>query len=75
VAIIESGGFRVKEIPMHQKQEWNVENSLVSGRVDLTAPGGPAYSCHDWRYSADRINWVRMAPTVEAHTTTVRKMV
>jgi hypothetical protein len=68
VAIIESGKFKVKEIPMHQKQEWAVENSLISGRVDLTAPGGPQYSCHDWRYSADRINWVRMSPTIEAHT-------
>lgn len=67
-AILESGKFGVKEIPMHQKQEWAVENSLISGRVDLTAPGGGEHTCHDWKYSADRINWTRMSPTIEAHT-------
>jgi hypothetical protein len=68
VAIIESGGFKVKHQSIKQKQEFIAENNAVSGTVDLTAPGGPAHSCHDWKYSADGITWERMRPTVDSHT-------
>jgi hypothetical protein len=44
VAIIESGGFKVKHQPVPQKHEFMAENNAVSGTVDLTAPGGPEYS-------------------------------
>ncbi len=67
VAIIESGGFKVKKIPLPQKHVFKVENNAVSGSVDLEAEGGPAHSCHDWMYSPDGTNWERMTPTVFAH--------
>lgn len=68
IAIIQSGKFGVKQVAIQQKHVFNAENNPVSGRIDLTAPGGPKRCCHDWKYSADGVNFVRMQPTLDAHT-------
>ena len=68
IAIIESGAFRVKEVAIQQKHEFKAENSAVSGSVNLSAEGGGPQSCHDWKYSADGVLFVRMQPTVIAET-------
>jgi hypothetical protein len=67
VAIIESGKFKVKQMPSQQKHKFEARNNLVSGTVDLIAPGGPQHSCHDWRYSTDGITFERLHPTIDAH--------
>jgi hypothetical protein len=68
IAIILSGAFRVKEVAIPQKHEFKVENSAVSGTVNLSAEGGGPQSCHDWMYSADNVVFDRMPPTVLAET-------
>ncbi len=68
IAIIESGAFRVKNVAIRQKQEFEVSNGLMSGEVDLIAAGGKSHTCHDWMYSADGTIFTRMAPTVNAET-------
>ncbi|MEP7168124.1 MAG: hypothetical protein ABI855_02015 [Bacteroidota bacterium] len=68
IAIIESGGFKVKKVAIPQKHEFEASNNAVSGVVDLTAPGGSPRSCHDWMYSRDEIVFERMQPTIGAET-------
>lgn len=68
IAIIESGAFKVKQVAIPQKHEFTATNNAVSGTIDLIAPGGPTRSCHDWKYSADGLNFVRMTPTIAAET-------
>jgi hypothetical protein len=66
--IIESGGFKVKKITPRQKQDFELSNGINSGTVNLEAPGGVNYACHDWMYSADGISFIHLPPTMSAHT-------
>ena len=68
IEIIESFKFRVKKVAQHQIQKFAATNGTESGVIDLVAPGGANYTCHDWWFSADGITFVRMQPTVAAHT-------
>lgn len=68
VAIVESGGFKVKKITSRQKQEFTLSNGVNSGTVDLDAEGAGQRTCHDWMYSADGKTFTRLPPTVNAHT-------
>ena len=68
IVIIESGKFKVKQLTLSQKHQFELHNGLISGTVQLTAEGGPQRSCHDWYYSPDGITFTRMTPTVNADT-------
>ncbi|MEO8147545.1 MAG: hypothetical protein ABI723_07910 [Bacteroidia bacterium] len=68
IVIIESGGFRVKQMTINQKHEFKAEHGLMPGDVSLTAEGGPAHSVHNWNYSPDGIAWTRLRGTSAAHT-------
>ena len=67
VEIIESFKLRVKKVALHQITKFAATNGTEAGVIDLVAPGGANYTCHDWGFSADGITFVRMQPTVAAH--------
>ena len=68
IVIVESGGFKVKQIVPRQKGDFTISNGVNSGTVDLDAEGSEQRSCHDWRYSADGKTFTHLPPTVNAHT-------
>ena len=68
VEIVESFKLRVKKATIHHIQAFAATNGTDAGVIDLVAPGGGSYTCHDWLYSADGIIFMRMQPTVAANT-------
>ncbi len=68
IVIIQSGGFKVRDVAIHQKGKFTAVNGVLSGTAELTAQGGGQRTCHDWSYSSDGINWKRAKPTIGAFT-------
>ena len=66
IEIICSGGFKVRDVAIHQKGKFTAVNGVLTGTVELTARGGGQRTCHDWMYSSDGINWKRLKPTIVA---------
>ena len=71
--IILSGKFKVSEVGIPQKRKFEAKNGKEQGVVILRAQGGGQNTCHDWQYSPDGVNFVRLPPTV-AGKTTVKKL-
>ena len=68
IVIVESGDFRVKKVTIRQRQVFAVSHGVESGTIDLVGPSAQGRHCHDWWYSADGTNYVRMRPTLESTT-------
>jgi hypothetical protein len=64
---IESGGFSCKKVTPRKQQPWAVKNNPVGGILDLTAAGAKG-GFHDWWISYNGITFVRLDPTMKAHT-------
>lgn len=69
--ILESGGFKVKEVAIPQIKEFKCENGTASGTVDLVTAGGPRNKAHlhQWYSSIDGVNFTREQATNGIHTT------
>src|ERR1017187_8902812 len=67
VAAIKSGGFDVRVVTPRKKQPLTAKNNVVQGVVDLTAGGGPARSCHEWKISYDGIIFNYHSTTIKAN--------
>lgn len=68
IVIIESGGFKVKNITIPQKREFKAVNGAISGDAELYAEGGPAGCTHNWKWSTDGVNYQWLRGTSDAHT-------
>jgi hypothetical protein len=62
------GGFTVKRITSRDPQKWTAVPNAMQGTVDLTAAGSVSRSLHDWWFSTDGKIFVRLDPTMLAHT-------
>ncbi len=68
IVIIESGGFKVKEMSIPQKHSFKAVNGAITGDTDLYAQGAPAGSTHNWKWATDGINYLWLRGTSDAHT-------
>ena len=64
--IIISAGMSVKKSTTHGKQQNTVEDGIDEGCVELTGEGAGA---HEWRMSANGIDWDPLPATLTAKTT------
>ncbi len=69
--ILESGGFKVKEVAIPQIKEFKCQDGTSSGSVDLITAGGPKNKAHlhQWYSSIDGINFTREQATTGIRTT------
>jgi hypothetical protein len=66
VSAIKQGGFDVRVVTPRKKQPLTAKNNVVQGVVDLTAGGGPARSCHEWKISYDGVIFNYHSTTIKA---------
>lgn len=62
------GGFKIKRITKRDPQQWTAVPNPIQGTVDLTAGGSGTRTLHDWWFSTDGKIFVRLDPTIQAHT-------
>ena len=68
---IKQGGFSIKKITPRDAQKWTAIPNAIQGTVDLTAAGSGPRTLHDWWFSTDGRIFVRLDPTILAHTQVV----
>ena len=66
IAILESGGFSIKQVGGKGKNKFTVANTDISGTVALTGPTKKGRIGHDWWISLDGITFVRLTPSINA---------
>lgn len=68
VVVIKSCGMQIKKTGGRTRQVFTAENDLAYGGVILRAAGAGKRDSHQWEYSQNKVNWVRLPSTVQATT-------
>ena len=68
ITICQSANLHVKGVGGGHTEIFRAEPGVVSGTIQLYAPGGGPNTAHDWWYSKDNITWVRLKPTINNET-------
>ncbi len=71
VEAIQSGGFHVKGVGGSVDQIFEGFPGMMAGQIELFGPAASTNknTAHGWKlYSADRLKWVWLKPTGDAHT-------
>lgn len=67
-SIAAKAAMRIRITAIRQKVVFHAKNTLVSGVVELFAPGVKARCFHEWASSPDNSNWTPMTTTLKAST-------
>jgi len=63
IVIIESGLFKVKQASARKAKIFTAVNSGISGKANLSAPGGGRDATHEWQMSMDGISYTDLPNT------------
>ena len=68
IVIVKGCGMKIKKTGGRTRQTFKAENDLKQGGVILRAGGGGKRVIHEWEYSLNKTNWVKLPTTLQAKT-------